>query len=87
MRTVSIKLSDALDCRLTALAKRRRTTRFEVMRQALEAFIDNTRRAEGPSPSGSLPLTSSALSPMPPPIWRRTRNTWPTTESDVIRIR
>jgi predicted DNA-binding protein len=39
MRTVTLKLSEHLDCRLTALAKRQRTTRAQVLRGALEAFI------------------------------------------------
>lgn len=39
MRTVTLKLSERLDCRLTALAKRQRTTRAQVLREALETFI------------------------------------------------
>jgi len=39
MRTVSIRLADHLDCRLKALAKQRRTSRAQVLRDALEAFI------------------------------------------------
>jgi len=39
MRTVTLKLSEHLDCRLTALAKRQRTSRAQVLREALEAFI------------------------------------------------
>jgi predicted DNA-binding protein len=39
MGTVTLKLSERLDCRLTALAKRQRTSRAQVLREALEAFI------------------------------------------------
>ena len=38
MRTISLKLPEELDRRLAALAKRRRTSRSEVIRAALEAF-------------------------------------------------
>ncbi len=38
MRTISLKLPDELDQRLETLAKRRRTSRSEVIRAALEAF-------------------------------------------------
>jgi hypothetical protein len=39
MRTVTLKLSERLDCRLTAPAKRQRTSRDQVLREPLEAFI------------------------------------------------
>ena len=38
MRTISLKLPDDLERRLSFLAKRRRTSRSEVIRAALEAF-------------------------------------------------
>ena len=38
MRTVSLRLPDELERRVAALAKRRRTSRSEVIRAALEAF-------------------------------------------------
>jgi predicted transcriptional regulator len=39
MRTVSVKLPERLDCRLTAIAKRRGTSRSQVLREALEALF------------------------------------------------
>ena len=38
MRAVSIKLPEDLDRRLTELARRRRTTRSALLREALEAY-------------------------------------------------
>ena len=37
-RAISLKLPPALDRRLTELARRRRTTRSAIMREALETF-------------------------------------------------
>jgi hypothetical protein len=39
MRAVTLKLSERIDCRLTALARRQGTRRAQVLREALEAFI------------------------------------------------
>ncbi|HXX69877.1 MAG TPA: CopG family transcriptional regulator [Polyangiaceae bacterium] len=39
MRTVSIRLPECLDCRLTTLAKRWKTSRSTVLREALEELI------------------------------------------------
>ncbi len=39
MKTVSIKLPEALVARLGSAASRRRTTRSELMREALEAYL------------------------------------------------
>ncbi len=39
MSSVGVTLSEDLDCRLTALARRRRTSRAQVMREALVALI------------------------------------------------
>ena len=38
MRATSLKLPEALDRRLTLLAKRRKTTRSALLREAIEAF-------------------------------------------------
>lgn len=38
MRSVSLKLPDQLDQKITAIARRRRSNRSAVMREALEAF-------------------------------------------------
>lgn len=38
MRAISLKLPDQLDQKITALARRRRSSRSAVMREALEAF-------------------------------------------------
>jgi predicted transcriptional regulator len=38
MRTISLKLPESLDRKLTSIAHRRRTTRSAVVRQALERF-------------------------------------------------
>jgi Arc/MetJ-type ribon-helix-helix transcriptional regulator len=42
MRAISIKLTDHLDRRLTAIARRRRSNRSAVLREALEAFEKRT---------------------------------------------
>jgi hypothetical protein len=39
MRQVSVKLPEYLDCRLTALAKRRGTSHAQVLREALEMLV------------------------------------------------
>jgi Arc/MetJ-type ribon-helix-helix transcriptional regulator len=39
MKTVSLKLSDALEARLAALIRRRRTSKAAVVRAALEAYL------------------------------------------------
>jgi predicted transcriptional regulator len=39
MRTTSLKLSPALDRRLSDVARRRGTTRSAIVREALEAFL------------------------------------------------
>jgi hypothetical protein len=38
MRTASVRLPEHLDCRLTALAKKPRTSRAQVLRDALDVF-------------------------------------------------
>jgi metal-responsive CopG/Arc/MetJ family transcriptional regulator len=44
MRTLSVKLPDALDAKLTAAARRRNTTRSSVVRKALEAALRDDRK-------------------------------------------
>ncbi len=39
MRSISLKIPEALDARLTAASKRRRMTRSELARQALELHV------------------------------------------------
>lgn len=46
MRTLSLKLPDALDTRLAAAANRQRTTKSNVARQALEAYLNRGANAE-----------------------------------------
>jgi hypothetical protein len=43
VKTVSLKLPRALDAKLTAAAKRRRTTKSEVVRQALDSFLNGQK--------------------------------------------
>jgi Arc/MetJ-type ribon-helix-helix transcriptional regulator len=43
MHTVSVRLPEHLDCRLTALAKKRRTSRAQVLRDALEALAKRSK--------------------------------------------
>ena len=45
MRTVSFKLSDRLDDALSDLARRRKSTRSALVREALEAFATGKRRS------------------------------------------
>lgn len=40
MKTVSLKLPEALDAKVTASARRRRTSKSAVIRDALQAFLD-----------------------------------------------
>jgi metal-responsive CopG/Arc/MetJ family transcriptional regulator len=40
MRAISLKLPEELDQKLTTLARRRKSSRSAVMRQALEAFTE-----------------------------------------------
>ena len=51
MKTLSLKLPDALDHELTSHAQRRRITKSELVRQALVSYLG----------SGSLPPAKSAL--------------------------
>ena len=39
MKALSLKLSDALDARLSAAARKRRTSKSALVRDALEAFL------------------------------------------------
>lgn len=45
MRTVSLKLPESLDRRLTSIAQRRKTTRSAVLRQALERLASEPGRS------------------------------------------
>lgn len=45
MRTVSVKLSERLDDALSDLARRRRSTRSALVREALEALATGRRRS------------------------------------------
>lgn len=40
MRTLTVKIPEALDATITAVAKRRRTTRSVVVREALSTVVD-----------------------------------------------
>ncbi len=46
MRTLSLKLPDALDTKLAAAANRKRTTKSNVARQALEAYLNGGGNVE-----------------------------------------
>jgi Arc/MetJ-type ribon-helix-helix transcriptional regulator len=43
MKTISLKLPDALDAELTALAERTRRSKSEVAREALRSYFSNGR--------------------------------------------
>ena len=49
MRTMSLKLPDALHARIADLARRRGLSKSQVIRDAVEAALGNGRRAKGPS--------------------------------------
>lgn len=50
MKTISLKLPESLDARLSKLARRRGASKSHVAREALEAFLENgQRRGNGPS--------------------------------------
>ncbi len=45
MRVVSVKLSKELDEKVTALARRRRASRSEILREAIASFADSPMRS------------------------------------------
>lgn len=45
MKTLSLKVPDALHSRLKAAAKRRSTNKSSLVREALEAYLGNEQRA------------------------------------------
>lgn len=45
MRVVTVKLPKELDSKLTALARRRRASRSEILREAFESFTRSPRRS------------------------------------------
>jgi hypothetical protein len=49
MKTMSIKLHEELEARLTATARRRGERRSAIVREALAAYLDATGDATGPS--------------------------------------
>jgi Arc/MetJ-type ribon-helix-helix transcriptional regulator len=49
MTTITVKLPEELDLQLQVAAKRRRTSRSEVIRQLLEQGLRNPRRTEAAS--------------------------------------
>jgi Arc/MetJ-type ribon-helix-helix transcriptional regulator len=50
VKTLSLTLPESLDVRLAALARRRGASKSEVVREALEALLENgSRRGKGPS--------------------------------------
>lgn len=53
MKTISLKLSDALDKRLERAAKRRKQTKASIVRAALEQFL-NGAAGETPVRAGSV---------------------------------
>ena len=44
MKTISLKLPDEIDAKLTATAKRAGKTRSQITREALDAFLEGTSR-------------------------------------------
>ncbi len=54
MRPVSIKLTEHLDRKLTALARQRRSNRSAVLREALEAFAQQSARPSVTAAAGDL---------------------------------
>ena len=49
MKAISLKLPEALDARLAAMAKRRQTSKSAVAREAFEFFFSNGRKRKKPS--------------------------------------
>ena len=49
MKTVSLKLSEALEAQLTALIRQRRTSKAAVVRAALEAYLTREGAPSGAS--------------------------------------
>ena len=49
MKTVSLKLSEALDAQLTALIRQRRTSKAAIVRAALEAYLTREGTPAGAS--------------------------------------
>ncbi|MBI2204658.1 MAG: ribbon-helix-helix protein, CopG family [Candidatus Rokubacteria bacterium] len=58
MRTLSVKLSDGLDAKLTAAARRRKTSKSALVRKALEGVL----REQGmPKPGSALDLVGDLV--------------------------
>jgi Arc/MetJ-type ribon-helix-helix transcriptional regulator len=49
VKTISLKLPETLHRRIADLARRRGRSKSEVIRDAIEAILDNARPAKGPS--------------------------------------
>ena len=52
MKTLSLRLSEALDAKLTKLAEKQGTTKSDVVRRALEEFVQNGVRPSNLSAYG-----------------------------------
>lgn len=50
MKTVSLKLSEALDARLSALAREQKRTKSDLVREALEDYLSNGAKTQVASP-------------------------------------
>ena len=49
MKTISLKLSDSLDQRVARQAKNRGVSKSQLVRDALESYLENGGKMEGPS--------------------------------------
>ena len=49
MKTTTIKLPEALDARLSSLARKQGRSKSHIMRQAFEAFIEKQEKSARPS--------------------------------------
>jgi Arc/MetJ-type ribon-helix-helix transcriptional regulator len=54
MRSISLKLPEELDERITAIARRRRTNRSAVVREALQAFTEGRSAESVTAAAGNL---------------------------------
>ena len=49
MKTISLKLSDSLDRRIASQAKKRGVSKSQLVRDALESYLENGGAMKGPS--------------------------------------
>lgn len=65
MKTLSLKLPDELDARISAIAKRRRSNKSEVVRSALDAYL---AKESTPQKGSALDLAGNLVGSLEGPV-------------------